>query len=209
MHIDLLEGARRDAVTAPMLREWLDPLGFTQITPRYCVDGSNPPVRRLFELCLLKGAGLKACWGFSLDFVPHISGGCVRWHRSDKTAKLDVIVDPAELPQPSYLFGPERFRDELAMLLPVAVAAAQRDWNRGATYSGMLEIICEIRERNTNCFGYRNYIQLPLAFAFLSAKIGDQKLAEQELDDYIADGRLKEATAMKLRRLLREMAGSV
>ncbi len=103
--IELLSAAERDAVIAPLLRERLEPLGFGEIAPRRWIDGSKPPARRLFELELLKGAGLKACWGFSLDFVPHLSGGRVRWHRSDKTAMLYVFVDPRALRQPTYLYG--------------------------------------------------------------------------------------------------------
>jgi hypothetical protein len=207
MHnVELLSASERDAIAARMLREWLEPLGLTEIAPRRWIDGSKPPARRLFELQLLKGASLKACWGFSLDFVPHVSGSSVRWHRSDKTARLDVIVDPVELPQPCFLFGPARFRDELAGLLPNAVASAQQDWDRGLTYNGMLQLIREIREQNTNCFGYRNYTQLPLAFAFLTAKTGNLDLAERELDEYLAGDWVKKAAAVKLRQLLQKEA---
>jgi hypothetical protein len=204
--IDLLSAEQRNAVIGPLLREHLQPLGLTEMTPRRWIDGSQAPARRLFELQLLKGAGLKACWGFSLDFVPHLSGGSVRWHRSDKAAKLDVIIDPVALPQPTYLYGPERLRAELRGLLPEAVAAAQRDWRRGSTYEGMLALIHDIREHHTNCFGYRNYTQLPLAFAFLTAKTGDLESAERELDEYLAGSWVKEAAATKLRQLLRESA---
>ena len=93
MEYDLLSATQRDEIITKHLREFLPPLGLAEITPRTWVDGSQPPVRRIFELSLLKGAAVKACWGFSLDFVPHISGGKVRWHGSDKTARLDVIVD--------------------------------------------------------------------------------------------------------------------
>ena len=193
MHdVELLSASERDEIIAPMLRNSLEPLGLSEIATRRWVDGSKPPARRLFELQLLKGASLKAppppCWGFSLDFVPHVSGSSIRWHRSDKTAMLDVIVDPVALPQPCFLFGPERFRHELSSLLPNAVAAAKQDWDRGSTYNGMLDVIREIREHNTNCFGYRNYTQLPLTFAFLTAKTGNLRLAERELDEYLESG---------------------
>jgi hypothetical protein len=205
---DLLSASERDAMATPMLRQRLEPLGLTEIAPRRWIDGSKPPARRLFELQLLKGASLKACWGFSLDFVPHISGRSIRWHRSDKTARLDVIVDPVALPQPCFLYGPERLRVELDALLPDAVAAAQRDWGRDSTYEGMLDLIREIREKNTNCFGFRNYTQLPLAFAFLLAKTGNMVLAEQELEAYLAGDWIKDAEAAKLSRLLRESGGA-
>jgi hypothetical protein len=207
MHnVVLLSASERDAIANPMLRERLEPLGLTEVAPRRWIDGSKPPPRRLFELQLLKGASLKACWGFSLDFVPHVSGSSIRWHRSDKTARLDVIVDPVALPQPCFLYGPEQFRLDLAALLHDAVVTAQRDWERASTCKGMLELIREIREHNTNCFGYRNYTQLPLTFAFLNAKTGNLELAERALDEYLAGGRVKDAAAAKLRQLLLSLA---
>lgn len=202
--IELLSASDRDAICTPLLQERLGALGFTEIAPRRWIDGSKPLARRLFELQLLKGAALKACWGFSLDFVPHLTGGSFRWHRSDKTARLDVIVDPAALNQPSFLYGAERFRAELSTLLMQAVPAAERDWARGATLAGMLGIIREIRERATNCFDYRNYTQLPLACMFLAAMVGDTALAERELVGYLQDDWLDEREADKLRRLVRE-----
>jgi hypothetical protein len=153
MHVvDLLSATERDSIATRMLRERLELLSLSEIAPRRWIDGSKPPARKLFEFQLLKGASLKACWGFSLDFVPHVSGN-IRWHRSDKTARLDVIIDPVALPQPCFLYGPEQFRIELETLLPDAVAGAKRDWSRGSTYDGMLDLIREVREKNTNCFG--------------------------------------------------------
>ena len=207
--VELLSASERDAVISPLLREHLEPLRLHEIARRRWIDGSRPPARRLFELQLLKGAALKACWGFSLDFVPHISGGTTRWHRSDKTAMLDIIVDPKALPQPSYLYGTGRLRADLVALLPVAVAAAQRDWERGSTYEGMLTIIRDIREQQTNCFGFRNYTQLPLASVFLLVKTGKLAMAERELEQHMAGDWLKEAAAQKLRQLLHESAGPV
>jgi hypothetical protein len=70
----------------------------------------------------------------------------------------------------------------------------------------MLELIREIREKNTNCFGFRNYTQLPLAFAFLLAKTGNMELAAQELEEYLAGDWIKVTEAAKLRRLLQQCA---
>lgn len=53
----------------------LKALGLTKIAPRRWIDGSNPPARRLFELQLLKGDGIIASWGFSLDTLFHILPG--------------------------------------------------------------------------------------------------------------------------------------
>ena len=202
---EMLSAADRDVICRPLLLERLEPLGFSEIGPRRWIDGSKPPVRRLFELQLRKGASLAACWGFSLDFVPHLSGSSFRWHRSDKTARLDLIVDPIALPhQPTFLYGAQRFEAELVWLLLEAIPAAELDWSRGATYSGMLDIIREIREHESNCLPWINYAQLPLAYMFLAAKVDNRVLAERELEDYLQREGLHPQEADKLRRLVRE-----
>jgi hypothetical protein len=207
MDIDILSASARDSLIGDFVRHWLEPLGLRQAAPRRWVDGSKAPVRKLFELQLLKGATFKACWGFSLDFVPGISGRTIRWHRSDKAAMLDVIVDPQESHRACFLYGPARFRSDLNALFPSAVAGAVRDWKRGATYVGMLELILDIRHQRTNCFDYHNYTQLPLAFAFLSARVGNLPVAERELEEYLSGRRLPAAEVAKFQRLLREYEG--
>ena len=186
MNIQLLSAAERDAIATTQLREFLSPLGLTERAPRSWIDSTQAPARRLFEIQILKAASMKACWGFSLDFVPHISGGRVRWHRTDKTAMLDVFIDPRDMLRPSFLQGPAILIQGLQGLLPEATIRAGESWRQGATFHGMLEIIRGIQNGQTNCFGYRNYTQLPLAYAFLLAKTGDLRTAEEELDTYAA-----------------------
>jgi len=70
----------------------------------------------------------------------------------------------------------------------------------------MLDIIREIRDRRGNCFGYENYTQLPLAHAFLSAKIGDVQTALQALEEYVKRVDLDDDEAAKLKKLAREYA---
>src|SRR5690349_12890117 len=103
--VDLLSAAQRDAIVARHLRAHLPQQGLIEAAPRRWIDGSKPPARRLFSIELLKGAAMTAAWGFSLDFVPHVSGGKLRWHRTDRAAMLDVVVNPKNLPQPSQLYG--------------------------------------------------------------------------------------------------------
>ncbi|WP_206026467.1 hypothetical protein [Roseimicrobium sp. ORNL1] len=201
---DLLSATQRDTLCESVLRQHLPLLGLTEMESRVWVDGSAPPVRRMFELQLLKGAGLKAKWGFSLDFVPHLSGRRVSWHRSNKAAMLDVVVDPKDLGQPSYLFGSARLSSGLQKLIPEALTRAVATWAKGDTYQGMLDIIREIRECNSNCFGFYNYTQLPLAYIFLSAMTGELNAADEELERYLSLHHLKEGEDAKLRKLVRD-----
>jgi hypothetical protein len=154
---------------------------------------------------LTKGAGIMASWGFSLDFVPHIAAGRVRWHRTDKTALLDLLISPKDLHQACSLFGAKRLATDFELMLPKAVADAKRDWTRGATYPGMLGIIKEIRELRTNYWPYENLTQMPLAFAFLSAKVGEREPAERALEKCITDFRLDQVEGAKLRDLLQSV----
>jgi hypothetical protein len=203
---DWLLAAERDSIVASHLSERLARLGVVQVSPRLWVDGSNPPAKRVFEIALLKGASMKANWGFSLDFVPHISGGKARWHRKDRTAKLDVIVDPRGYESACSLYGADRLHRDLERLVPVALERAQETWRRGSTWSGLLDIVREIREQQSNCFGFYNYTQLPLAFIFLSAKIGDFATAQAELKAFARRWELDDDVAAKLAKLVGDVA---
>jgi hypothetical protein len=63
-HVDILLSAERDAILASHLTAPLAALGLVQVAPRRWVDGSAPPVRRVFEMRLLKGASTIANWAF-------------------------------------------------------------------------------------------------------------------------------------------------
>jgi hypothetical protein len=205
-HVDILLSAERDAILASHLNEPLAALGLVQVAPRRWVDGSAPPARRVFEMRLLKSAGIMANWGFSLDFVPHISGRRICWHRSDRTAMLDVHVDPRGLEKACFLWGAEWLHRDLDRLVPVAVERAQETWRQGSTWTGMLDILQEIRERKSNRFSFHFYWHLPLTFVFLTAKTGDLASAQAALEEFVRDRKLSEDIAMKLGKLVRDVA---
>lgn len=46
--------------------------------------------RKLVQVFLINQAYGTLQWGWSLDFVPHVSGKKLAWHRTDKSARLDV-----------------------------------------------------------------------------------------------------------------------
>ncbi|HTS18633.1 MAG TPA: hypothetical protein VMP11_13750 [Verrucomicrobiae bacterium] len=201
---DLLSANQRNTIIAEHLREHLPPTGLTEISSRRWIDGSKPPVRRLFEIALLKGASLRAEWGFSLDFVPHISAGRVKWHRSDKSARFDIIVSGCEfnLVEPCFLFGPAHLAEDLRKLLRHAVALAEETWKKGATIDGMYEIIREKRAR------YGGLCDISPVFAFLAAKTGDIEASRKELARYIKFHNLDEKEAAKLQKALTASTGA-
>jgi hypothetical protein len=205
---NVLTAGGRDAIIALNLDEHLPALGLTAVNPRTWADHSRSPAKRVFELMLLKGAGMRARWGFSLGFVPHISGGRIRWHRSERAVVLDVIIEPTKgvLPEPTYIYGAARLHDDLRSLLTTAVERAKEAWRHGETERGMLELVREIRELHTNYFRFEMYTQLPLAYSFLSARLGDIASAESELDRYASRLKLDDDVAAKLKELARPYA---
>jgi hypothetical protein len=55
---DWLRAAERDSIVASHVNRHLRPLGFVQVKPRLWVDGSAAPVRRVFEMVVLKGGAI-------------------------------------------------------------------------------------------------------------------------------------------------------
>ena len=205
---DLLGAAERDTIVANIVDERLSLLGLTRLGPRTWIDGSAPPTRRMFQLQLLKGASLKTTWGYSLDFVPHLSGGGLRWHRTDKSAMLDVIVDPKDLPALSYSYGAAQWVSDLERALPLAIDRACETWRRGSTWRGMLDIVQDMRSRQSNGLAFDNYTQLPLTLVLLSAKVGDLPAADAELECLVRQRGLSDEVAAKLAALTRNLANS-
>jgi hypothetical protein len=199
---DLLRPAERDDIIAGYLNAPLLALGFEQVAPRRWVDGSAAPVRRVFAMQLLKGAAVKPQWGFSLDFVPHLSGDRICWHRSNRTAQFDVVVEMEGRKYASFNRGAAWLCHDLDLLVPPALERAQETWQRGSSFSGILDIVREICERRINSFYVYFSWHLPLTSMFLSAKIGDLSTAQSELEAYARERELDEGVVTKLAELL-------
>jgi len=182
-------------------------LGFVRVAPRVWVDGSAAPARRVFKMTLLKGASMKASWGFSLDFTPHLSGRRIAWHRSDRTVQLDVFFDSGR-DHACFLWGAEWLRRDMERLVAISIGSAQETWRRGASWPGMLDLAREMRERRINGWLVWFRSQFPLTLIFLSAKVGDLAAAQAELEAYVRDQELPDAVAAKLAELVRKVASA-
>jgi len=202
-----LSAAERDAIVVSVVAPRLKPLGFVEVAPRFWVDGSAAPARRVFEIGLLKGASMIARWGFSLDFAPHLSRRRIAWRRSNRAAQLDVCLDSGR-DRASFFYGAEWWSRDMGRLADTAIGQAQETWQRGSTWPGMFDLAREIREREINSMfvGFRT--QLPLAVMFLTAKVGDLAQARAELDAYVRERELPDAVAAKLAKRLDEVAGA-
>jgi hypothetical protein len=153
------------------------PHGFEHVKPLKWVRSAKPAMRDVVELYSLKGASIAPRWGLSLDFVPHVAAGRVRWHRTVKSAMLDLVWDPldfaglagwtqsrflvpSELPRLTRLFATKVCRSALA------------DLARAEQVSDLPALYREWAARPAVRFKMQNYQQAALGEAFVHRRLG-------------------------------------
>jgi hypothetical protein len=202
------------AIFAETFGAALTPHGFEQADRRRWVRSAKQPIRELFSVLAMKGAAFSPCWGFSLDFVPHVSGSSVRWHRSTKAAHFDLCYDPVD-----YTTDVDEWFVDSLMGRSVARKGAARVTRQAlelalpwfASVNTLADLVREFeakKERPFVRFGFYNYVQGPLAYAFVLARVGRWADAEAEIGRYLDGGHLREAVKSRLLQLLREQRGS-
>jgi hypothetical protein len=181
-----------------------DPLlvaaGFHSTTPRRWVR-SFAPIRHIFEIVQMKGASYAPTWGISLDFIPHISGGKLAWHRTEKSARMDLVYDPVDFDARwreraciDSVHGLEGTLTDAQRVLTVAIQQALEWLDPVRDIASALERaeVFRTAARPGGRFGFANYVQQPLAYAFLLARNGSRDRALEELDSWIRSRDLDE-----------------
>ena len=201
--------AEIDRTLEPILGALLSPVGFEPLPRGRRWVRARPPLRDIFEVAPAKGTSLLSHWGVSLDFVPHVQGKSVGWHRTNKSARMDILCGPRDLFEDSRAWEIQAFQGETgvqrdaARILPRAVALAL-EWFATFSASNLLERIEQHRsaERPANALKFENRTQQPLAYAFLLARAGRMDEAVAVLDrattQFVAP-----SAAEQLRELLR------
>ena len=80
-------------IVTPLLTPLLEPLGFEPQKLLYWIRSDGAPIRQIFSLSKWKGGRIAPTWGVSMDFVPHLSGKKLKWHRTKKSAIYDIRYD--------------------------------------------------------------------------------------------------------------------
>jgi hypothetical protein len=166
----------KGAIASALDHELL-PHGFEQVKPFKWVRSTKPDIRDLVEVYALKSAAIAPRWGFSLDFVPHVSSGRVAWHRTAKSSMLDLVWDPLDYAgvegwtQSRFVAASELPR--LAELFAAKVSnAALNDLARARHISDLPALYREWAARPCVRFSIKNYIQAPLGEAFVLKRLG-------------------------------------
>lgn len=191
----------------PLVEELLFPLGFELQKPLHWVRSHDAPIRQMFMLMQLKGGAVSPCWGLSLDFVPHVSGSEVKWHRTLKSACPDLIMDARDRSlEFSCIHGAAEIMLKAPNVISRSVSEAEAFWTSARSISDLPFVFESIRRHMSGGgLGFYNYVQHPLAYAFVLAKLGRHEEAQSELGHYFHPG-MKPAVISRIRQLIAEYA---
>jgi len=187
-------------IVSPMVMSLLEPLGFESQKILHWVSSDNVPVRQIFSLRKRKGGIIAPAWGLSLDFVPHLSGNKLRWHRTKKSAIFDLTVDARDREfDINYIRGPEEIRHNAPAVLSEAINRAKAFWGKSDSIEKLPEAFELVRKHlSTGGLGFYNYTQHPIAHSLVLAKNSRSREAETEMNIYIERMRVTEETQRKL-----------
>jgi len=186
--------------------------GFEPVAPRRWVRSRHDSIKDLVYLQAIKGTAYSPVWGFSLDFVPHVTAaGDTKWHRTPKSARFDLMHWPIDyVPLPSQisdwkvspLATREELEDDLARVTPMVIAQAIPFFERVRAVGDLPGLY---REHRTLGEPFVSFTQQVLASAFVLARCGDAA-ARHELAEFIRVSDVPAATAQRLEELLAQAA---
>lgn len=196
---ELLSIATIHQHVAPAVDALLAAREFVSTKPLRWVRSIDAPIRQMFCIAPLKGGVVAPQWGFSLDFVPHIAGGKVKWHRTAKSALFDAFVDgqSTELNM-SYLWGVPKLLENMHSRVTAGIDLAQTLWDRGRTRDLLCDLVVELRARPISSI----YTQMPIAAAMCLAHLGREAEARREAEHYIKHLSLDASAAADVRLAL-------
>jgi hypothetical protein len=186
--------------------------GFEPVAPRRWVRSRRAAIRDLLVIQAGKGLSYFPMWGFSLDFVPHVTAsGETKWHRTAKSARFDFLYCPTDYASlaserrewnVSPAATPEELQEDLARVTPMVMAQAIPFLER---VRGIEDLRTLYREYRSHPAGgpFGGFLQQGLATAFVLAKSGDGA-ARAELAEYIRMDDVSPETAKRLEELLEE-----
>lgn len=160
----------------------------------------------MFKFSKLKGGVFVPIWGVSLDFVPHLSGKKVAWHRSNKSAMLDLCFHPqGSALQMPYIEGPTPILRRHKYVVGQAVEEATKFWQMCHQIDALPDAIKWLKAYYSEGKGltFYNYTQHFLTVAFLLKRSGRPEEAIAELERHYTESWEPEAW-QKLKSLLSE-----
>lgn len=161
--------------------DWLDDYRWVQ--------PGNIAIRRIVKFVPMKGAGGIILWGYSLTFVPAISGRRLAYHRTQNSAKPDVFE--FESSYESNIKGGPRYREVIRDVgyfeatlddyLHEVIPQLEEWWGK---VSGIDEIEAELEHQ---CRGGNSHYPDPMyVLSFIKAARSDRTGAQSLLDQWVS-----------------------
>lgn len=188
---------------APLVERQLIPMGFELQKPLHWVGSADAPIRQVFSFMQYKGGVIAPLWGLLLDFVPHVAGAQVKWHRTVKSARLDLIRDSRDRNMEfSYMWGPEELERNAPAAISKALIVARILWEAAKSIPELATAFISTKQlMSTGGLGFYNYVQHPLAFAFVLAKLGQSEPANAEFARFLRSD-MSSTVVERLREML-------
>lgn len=208
MNFEPVSSSKIHSIVAPTVESFLKGEGFESYSNLKWVKCHNEPIRLIFELFPWKGGMVAPRISISLDFVPHVSGSSVKWHRTNKSAQPDLIYDiydrMLELP---YHQGPTIIKDQAPQVIPSAIEKAREFWATCSTEDQLLSAFEKLRHYYDKDLPegrskFRMFTPHELALSFVLARSGKSEEALRLFEQN--EGRYKPTVKNKLRGLLME-----
>ncbi|HEX4181420.1 MAG TPA: hypothetical protein VHY32_11575 [Caulobacteraceae bacterium] len=210
LKFDDVSNARMHDVVLEEVERVLVPLGFRTVGVLKWVRDKDAPVRQLFGFQKWKGGKVSPRWGVSCDFVPHLSGNEVHWHRSSPKARFDMAftTQDREL-EMLYRYGDRPIRMDLPGVLMAVMPRAVEFWAMLGPL-GRLRASMERMRRQYPQSGYPfpGYREDLLTGPFILAGAGSLEIAQAELDQALSRWPCPEKTRGRLVKLLIEASES-
>jgi len=158
-------------------------------------EACDTPIRRIFQIRYLKGNTAVLSWGLSLSFLPVLQGSRLVYHRTARSARLDVREEPrdfrASFSSPTrfeYInCSEEFFRSSFAKYL-IRITPEAVGWFERVRSLEDVEHELERQALNKD-WAYRIRSPKPaFVLAFVKASRGDLKTAEQLLLRSVPEG---------------------
>jgi hypothetical protein len=206
-----LAAADMDNVIQEVLGTRLLDRGFEQVRRRSWVRSSTAPIRHEVGVGALKGYSLVPGWSLSLDFVSHVTKtGRIAWHRSAKQHYSDLGVDPldyADRYDVDRLVIPgmrslAQFRKATQCSAELTIRYAEEWFEPIQDLTALVVAFERAEAAHSPRFGFDNYVQHRLAYAFFLAEAGEHERATAELDLWCDKHAESERIVADLHRLL-------
>lgn len=189
--------------------------GFEKAKRGILVRKVDENIAHVIKLQALKGAAYGLAYGISLAYVPYPYAPAVKWHRTPKSASLDLFEQPQEHMRgagaddetkftATSTLGEVCFREELGSLWKRISAGVQRWFDETRTLDQVLRRCDE--QVAWKWSGPRHAPGARLVKAFTLARVGRAGEGRAELDEFLRELGEGEEARKNLEKALEEIS---